>query len=702
MKHTLKRLPLAVAVLGALSTQVAMAQEEPSVTLDALKVTVDRQGTKTKTDVVNLREKDESTATDLRGLLSSEPSIDFSGGQGASQFVTIRGMGQNSIDVKVDNAYSDSQMFYHQGRFTLDPSLVKIVSVQKGAGSASAGIGATNGAIVAKTVDAADLLRGSDKDWGVKVHAGFSSNKEQSAGLTVFGQSDKVDALVATNRVDQQNYKAGKDYVGINGDKTVPFSASDKESYLFKLGYNVNDDHRLVLSHFKDIDKGVRSIREEFDIYDPAVHNLNCSLPPAQRPVQCRLLQPSQAPEYRELSLSQTNLEWTGKNLGFAEEVTANAYVMKNERESSGDSNNYARLSQRNTTAIDTKGANINFDSRVTDNTLVKYGVNYRHQEATPNQTNATFVKNNEKTDTGVYVEAIHDIGAFTLTGGLRYDHFSYTAPAGNEASDGRVSPSVGVIWQATPTLSFNATHNHATRSPRLVDAFLSGTRYSSTGVVSDITAEKAKNTEVGFNYNDGKFFFDGGVFYQEIDNLINSGRTTHETASGTTSTGTAIDNVGYAKNKGWELNAGYRHENLTARIGVADSKPEFYTYAGKTTNGTDPIAFTNREYGQKMGRIWTAGLAYRFAEPNVEVGINHRRADKVTGIAWQSGDTAPTTKDGYNTTDVYANWKPYGNDKMNVNFAVNNIGDKLYRPHAAQGLPAEGREFRVGMNFTY
>ena len=89
----------------------------------------------------------------MRGLLKDEPAIDFGGGNGSSQFLTLRGMGQNSVDIKVDNAYSDSQMLYHQGRFIIDPALVKIVSVQKGAGSASAGIGATNGAIITKTVD---------------------------------------------------------------------------------------------------------------------------------------------------------------------------------------------------------------------------------------------------------------------------------------------------------------------------------------------------------------------------------------------------------------------------------------------------------------------------------------------------------------------------------------------------------------------
>jgi len=120
----------------ALAAGFAHAENEAkeSVTLDTVTVKGDRQGSKIKTNIVTLQQKDENTATDLRGLLKDEPAIDFGGGNGSSQFLTLRGMGQNSVDIKVDNAYSDSQMLYHQGRFIIDPALVKIVSVQKGAG----------------------------------------------------------------------------------------------------------------------------------------------------------------------------------------------------------------------------------------------------------------------------------------------------------------------------------------------------------------------------------------------------------------------------------------------------------------------------------------------------------------------------------------------------------------------------------------
>ena len=284
----------------ALAAGFAHAENEAkeSVTLDTVTVKGDRQGSKIRTNIVTLQQKDENTATDLRALLKDEPAIDFGGGNGSSQFLTLRGMGQNSVDIKVDNAYSDSQMLYHQGRFIIDPALVKIVSVQKGAGSASAGIGATNGAIITKTVDAEDLLKGLDKNWGVRLNSGYASNDGVSYGASVFGKAGNFDGLFSYSRNDEKDYKPGKGYTNSNGGKTVPFSALDKRSYLAKIGANFGD-HRLVLSHMNDQHRGIRTVREEFTATDNP-----------------RLTLARQAPAYRETSLSNTN--WNGRRATWA------------------------------------------------------------------------------------------------------------------------------------------------------------------------------------------------------------------------------------------------------------------------------------------------------------------------------------------------------------------------------------------------
>ncbi|HHK6067853.1 MULTISPECIES: TonB-dependent siderophore receptor [Neisseria] len=676
-------------------------EAKDNVVLDTVTVKGDRQGSKIKTNIVTLRQKDESTSTDLRELLKEEPAIDFGGGNGTSQHMTLRGMGQNSVDIKVDNAYSDSQILYHQGRFIIDPALVKIVSVQKGAGSASAGIGATNGAIITKTVDAEDLLKGLDKNWGVRLSSGYASNDGVNYGASVFGKAGNFDSLFSYNRNDEKDYEAGKGYKSPNGGKTVPYSALDKRSYLAKIGTTFGDgDHRIVLSHMKDQHRGIRTVREEFTIFE--------SDPAKDR----------QKPSYRETTQSNTNLEYTGKNLGFVEKLNANAYVLENERYSADDSGSgYAgNVAGPTTTKITTKGANINFDSRLAEKTLLKYGVNYRHQEIKPHtflnsqytSTDAALqslvrgysLTNPTKTDYGVYVEAIQDIGDVTLTGGLRYDHFDIKTHDGKSVSDGKVNPSLGVIYQPVENLSFSVSHNYASRSPRLYDALQTHGKRGIISIADGTKAERARNTEIGFNYNDGTFAANGSYFWQTIKDALANPQNRHDSVA----IREAV-NAGYVKNHGYELGASYRTGGLTAKVGVSHSKPRFYD------THKDKLLSANPEFGAQTGRTWTASLAYRFQNPNLEIGWRGRYVQKAVGsilVAGQKGRDGKlenVVRQGFGVNDVFANWKPLGKDTLNVNLSVNNVFNKFYYPHSQRWtntLPGTGRDVRLGVNYRF
>ena len=668
----------------ALAAGFAHAENEAkeSVTLDTVTVKGDRQGSKIKTNIVTLQQKDENTATDLRGLLKDEPAIDFGGGNGSSQFLTLRGMGQNSVDIKVDNAYSDSQMLYHQGRFIIDPALVKIVSVQKGAGSASAGIGATNGAIITKTVDAEDLLKGLDKNWGVRLNSGYASNDGVSYGASVFGKAGNFDGLFSYSRNDEKDYEPGKGYRNSNGGKTVPFSALDKRSYLAKISANFGD-HRLVLSHMNDQHRGIRTVREEFTATDNP-----------------RLTLERQAPTYRETSLSNTNLEWTARNLGFVEKLDANAYLMKNERYSADDSKNgYAgNLPGPNTTVIETKGANFNLDSRIGENTLIKYGVNYRHQEIKPPVFFSAALSNPKKSDAGIYAEAIHDIGDFTLTGGLRYDHFDIKTHDGKSVSDGTVNPSFGVIWQPHEHWNLSASHNYASRSPRLYDAMRQhGRRNAITSIADGTKAERARNTEIGFNYNNGNFAANGSYFWQKIKDAVAGPQQRHDAAGNPIAGVREIVNAGYIKNHGYELGASYRTGGLLAKVGVSHSKPRIYD------THPENLLSANPEFAVQTGRTWTTSLSYRFQNPNLEIGWRGRYLQKASGSVLVR-DKGEVKRKGYGVNDIFANWKPLGKDTLNVNFAVNNVFNKFYYPHSQRGetLPGIGRDVRLGVNYRF
>ncbi|HEZ0926078.1 TPA: TonB-dependent receptor [Neisseria meningitidis] len=675
------------------------AENNANVALDTVTVKGDRQGSKIRTNIVTLQQKDESTATDMRELLKEEPSIDFGGGNGTSQHMTLRGMGQNSVDIKVDNAYSDSQILYHQGRFIVDPALVKVVSVQKGAGSASAGIGATNGAIIAKTVDAQDLLKGLDKNWGVRLSSGYASNDGVNYGASVFGKEGNFDGLFSYNRNDEKDYEAGKGYTNQYGANKVLKSGLDKRSYLAKIGATF-DDHRIVLSHMQDQHRGERFIREEFGWQT------------FTRPDGTLA---KNTPSYRETTQSNTNLEYTGKNLGFVEKLNANAYVLEKKRYSADDKDSgYAgNVEGPNHTRITTRGMNFNFDSRLAEQTLLKYGINYRHQEIKPQaflndqfkskekatkeedekKVHSYSLTNPTKTDAGVYVEAIHDIGDFTLTGGLRYDRFKVKTHDGKTVSSSSLNPSFGVIWQPHEHWSFSASHNYASRSPRLYDALQTHGKRGIISIADGTKAERARNTEIGFNYNDGTFAANGSYFWQTIKDALANPQNRHDSVA----VREAV-NAGYIKNHGYELGASYRTGGLTAKVGVSHSKPRLYDTHPKKLLSANP------EFAVQTGRTWTASLAYRFQNPNLELGWRGRYLQKASGSVLVR-DTGTVERKGFGVNDVFANWKPLGKDTLNVNFAVNNVFNKFYYPHSQRWtntLPGVGRDVRLGVNYKF
>lgn len=664
MKTPAFKLSLLTLALCAAHVQAA----DDTQTLPTIHVKGERT---TSTHRVSIKKLDESTSSDMKDVLFNEPSVSFGGGNATSQWTTIRGMGQDQIDVKVDNAYSDTQMFHHNGRFLLDPALVKVVAVQKGAGSASAGIGATSGAVVAKTVDAADLLR-DGQDVGFKLNVGYNSNKGYSRGGSVYGKWNGLDALFAANWLREDDYKPGKGYHSATGNK-VNNSGLGQRGLLAKIGYNFNENNRVVLSHRQEKTYGLRNLREEFDFAQ--VNNTA-----------------NNNPHYRILTQDTTNVDYEGKQLGVLGNLKANVYVQNMKRaEPTANSNPTNRLT--------TTGANIGFDTPLFEQHTLKYGVNWRHQESKPasrigrGSTKPANTVNEEKTDTGIYAEGIWDFAPVTLTTGLRYDHFEANFSDGKKFSGSKVNPSVGVIYDVNPDLSFNASLNYASRSPRLTEVFLSGgTIYSAA---NNLKAEHARNTEIGFKYRwNNALDLEGSYFWQQIRDVQAIDSKNNVYYSG-----------GTLKNNGYELAAGYRLGSLTARAGVAYNKPKM--------NGASLDSIVT---AVPMGRTWTAGLAYQFANPNLEIGwrgrfVQSSRYD-VNSTSTRGGvtttQTVSTKRSGYGVNDIYLNWKPTGKDDWNVNFAVNNIGDKYYKSHsqresgAGSSLPETGRDVRVAVNYRF
>lgn len=676
------------------TTAWAYAQEN-TVNLDIISVITENTGAKSKTNVVTLKDLNKGTKDDLRGILSAEPAINFGGGTGGmSQWVTIRGMGQDQIDFKIDNISSDAQLFHHESRFLLDPSLIKRIDVRKGAGSASAGIGATSGSIEATTIDAKSLLR-EGQDFGFKLNAGVSSNKGHSQGASVYGKSGVFDALLSGNWETAENYKGGKGYSNVEGFDTIKNSALGQRGLLAKFGIDLTENHRVVLSHRQERTHGERALREEFDFSQSYKAGTRRDLKAGESlsdvyagkdrrgndtyyilDANGALISydSNNSPRYRVNTLDTTNLEWIGKNIGFITEVKGNAYLIERERE---------ETAANSKSKVVTKGLNLNLDSAIGENHWVKYGVNYRHQEGKP-AVLTTARNNQKKEDLGFYVEGIWGFGLVTLTTGARYDHFKFKANSGKEISHRDFNPSAGLIWQVLNNLSLNTNLNYATRSPRFYEVALSG------GTIRDVAdhlrEEKARNTEIGFNYDvTENIALDGSYFWQKV-------KDAHAVKNNT------LVNAALLRNQGYELGGAYKNDGFKFRLSMAESKPETYTFDDASLDSTVLAVAT--------GRTWTVGVSYKFEDPSLEIGWKGRFVEGETGSPSRGSntDSATVKQAGYGVNDLYASWEAMEN--LTLNFAVNNVFDKNYKSHSqragANSLVAAGRDFRLNASYTF
>lgn len=648
---------------------------------------------------------DREIATDLKQVMKDQIGMDVGGGNGVAQFYSIRGVGEDKINLDVDGTGQSTKIFHHQSRFQLDPALIKSINVEKGTGAASSGIGSVGGTIRVTTVDAKDLLV-DGKPFGFKLGSTVSSNKGGSGNVAVYAYQNGFDALFAGNFLNNRDYKDG-------AGKINQGSKLEQHSYLGKLGYDFNEDHGIRLSYRQEYQKGNRTDKAEFQNVDSYL---------------------GVDGTYQK---EQTyNLEYKGRNVGFIDKIDANLFQIHTDdtkppkgapspsAHASGKAQGNVPLGRLELSKIKAKGANLNLSSTFGDGHLVKYGFNYRHESAQSSDKSPWLkilqlndVQNEKKTDYGIYTEGIWNLHPVTLTTGLRYDHFKYTAANGQNAADGQLNPSVGVIWDVNDNFSLLGNLNQASRSPRLNEALLANERAgNAVDVDKNLKAETARRAEVGFKWRQNGFNLSGSVFHQNIKDLVVYQWA--EIDNSTTSTSTPavkkrgrIFNGGKLTTNGYEIDASYRNGGLTARLGVSYVKPRL---KGAMYYGEKPIQAEDHESSftfWNTGRQWLTGLSYRFEQPKLEIGWRGRYAQSTTFTdeARKKG-TVKSVKNGYGVHDLYANWQPLGKDNMNVNFAVNNIGNKKYRSHS-QRFPdgvarvpfyERGREFVFGLNYRF
>jgi hemoglobin/transferrin/lactoferrin receptor protein len=630
--------PLAALVSIAFCASAQAQAPAKEVEFDTIQVTAQR-GADTNT-VVRATRIEVEQAVSLQDLFKQTPEVSIGGGGlPVAQKLYVRGIGERMLAVTIDGAAQPESAYHHTGQVMVEPELIKRVEVEAGTGAATAGPGALAGALRFTTKSAHELLRPDERIGAIVKGSYFGASDGKKLGVSVFGRlNDNVGLLVSQTRFDSNNYEDG------NGSK-VANTAADAESRFVKLDL-AGGAHRLALAYEENQDEGLRNKRTNL-----VVNAIN----PAQR-------------QRMERSSTTANYDFAPGGKLVALHVTAYA------------NENTAHLAlgtpQRENDGTKTRGINAVNVSRVGNHKL-SYGVDYRRDVGFSNVAGVALA--DEKASVaGVFLQDDMALGERWALGlGARYDSYDYTDMRGRKFDSACASPSASLAFMPSEQLTIRLGHARALRGVGVMEPFLKAFQDNDPA----LEAEKARNTDLGVQWQSGPWNANATVFSQQIDNYIGYDDMRQ--------------NLGLVRTRGYSASVGYSGQLWAASVGLSHARPRLN---GKPLSSDDAFLL-----GNSSGRTWVAQLDRAFPRQHLKLGWTGRATERLEHVP-----QGAATKPGYAVHDVYAQWQPTGSDKLTLTLTVNNLGDKFYFDHSSFGfhprwgsvaaLPETGRNVRVSL----
>ncbi|TQV83140.1 TonB-dependent hemoglobin/transferrin/lactoferrin family receptor [Denitrobaculum tricleocarpae] len=662
--------------------------------LDPISVTATRNPIKAfeypgMVTVVGREEIESRQASTPDDILNFVPNVEFTGGpRRTGEVPSIRGFDGPDVIVLIDGARQNFGSA-HDGRFFVDPSLLKQVEVLRGPASSLYGSGGTGGVIEFQTIDASDFLA-PDETFGAKVSAGYQTvNRERLGTMTGFATPvEGLDFVGSITRRESGSIELGDGSELNNTD-------DDIVSGLFKGSYEFADHHSIEgsFSTFRnDAQEPNNGQATTSDVFDKEVQSDNYRV----------------AYKYDNPNNDLINLDviayYTDQRVDEVELDPATFAVT-------------GELLKRN---VDTYGFRLDNRSRLSLSEDIgvtfTYGGEYYEdeQDGARGSGDRDGVPDAEASFFGAFSQAEITVseafgvipGDFLIIPGLRFDSYEVSSSIADSNEETALSPRLGVSYLPTDWLLVFANYAEAFRAPTFDELFTTGTHFQipiGPGVVnrfvpnSDLSPQTTQTFEFGggltFNevmepgdllqFKASHFLIWGEDFIdQDVDQptpFVDCNPFIPGNCDGTTTT----FNVPEAKLWGSEIEASYENDRFLVSLGFSRIDGE------------------NEETGEKIGTLTpdqvTVNTAVKLPEINSLVGWRVLAADKFDEV-----DTEAEERDGYAVHDVYFSWQPTDDllQGIRVDLGVDNIFDKSYeRVNTNANEP--GRNFKGLVSYS-
>jgi hemoglobin/transferrin/lactoferrin receptor protein len=651
----------------------ASVEELDTITVYATKSAQSTFDVPAMVNVVDPEAPGNALSGSLKDLLQNVPGVEVDNGPRRNgQTVSIRGFDDEAIITLKDGRRQNYESA-HDGRFFIDPSLLKKVEIVKGSSSSVYGGGAVGGVIAFETKNASDMLK-PGQNFGASLSSGFrSGNTEISVISTVYGRTENVDVIGSLT------YRGSDDIRTGGGDELD--TEDNVLSGLFKIGITAADWHTYKFEYQgsnndgQEPNNGAGGISTSNPIVDKIVDDQQFSLKYNYENPDNQLVNLKLHTYLNNTSVEEEDI--TGTNAGRVQnrEIQTLGFTADNQS---------------------------NFVTSETQSHTLSYGFEiYRDEQegsstATADGSRAG-VPDAETLNYGIYLQDEFSIssgvGKFLLIPAVRYDRYQSEDNVGNSQDESAVSPKFALSYNPTENLVFFGSVAQAFRAPNMTETYAAGQHFPGVPPFfpnnnfipnPDLKPEKVTTYELGAGIDFSGIATGADKLQLKGSGFLSDGKDfiTQEVNIGAGTT--KFFNIDKARLYGWEMSGTYDNNGFSTTMGLSyvNAKDD---KTGDYIDNNVPLTLTT-DFNYTVAPISSVfGFRSRFTAEN----------DRVS-----SGNQAT---DGYSVHDIYYRWAPSKNDLQNltVDLGISNLFDKKYSKRYAT-LKEEGRSFNVKASYKW
>ncbi|MDX1949774.1 MAG: TonB-dependent hemoglobin/transferrin/lactoferrin family receptor [Rickettsiales bacterium] len=695
-------LSASIFIASSASDALARTPKDKGFSLDTVTVVA----TKNKRDikevpnmvsVVDATQEGLNLSTNISDLTRNVTGLNFVGGPVRSgQTPNMRGFDSTSLLITQDGRRLNFESV-HDGRFFVDPSMLKRVEVVKGPSSASYGSGGVGGVIAFETKSGKDFAREGQTE-GVEFRTGYQSvNEEGNGGLTTFKIGDNYDAVASLTHRRSEDIELSNDTTQRSDDNLL--------SGVAKLTYNLSDVSSLVASVQSFMNNATENTNPQAGTVQNSGKNL-VDKDITQNEVGIKFL-------HNPNELVNLKTHFYVVDTGVEERIIEGTALT-----AVNDTLNREMV---------TYGLNIENNSKIGFNSFT-YGIelfqNVQEGSFTNSNNNSGLtgnqrpgVPNAEQLVFGGFLqdELNFDLGGekeLFVVPAARFDVFrNSTELAGQPSTDDQAfTPRLGATYKHNDNFSVFSNYSTGYRTPNLTELYAAGAHfrvgaYTNTFLPnSNLKPEESETFEYGLNLNfkdvvetSDELNFRASRYETTATNYIEQvifGSTIGIpfvcpfpfTAGGCSAGNTQLRNIAEAQIWGYEADVTYESDLVRAQLGASFNNGK-NSQNGQFLTTKQPF-LVNSDIGFKLPYDLVAGHYGKYAMANeralvdVPNQINYLRS-------------------GFAVHGVYLSYNPTKLDNLSLDMGIDNMFDKRYKDPFFE-LYSPGRNYRAGLTWRF